>query len=235
VVTPASRIVITVDGLAASGKSSIARHLARRLGFVHFSSGLLYRAVGWEALARGIDLGDEGTLGAFVESHSWEVEVDSSGMGRVLVDGRTVAVDLSDSRISEAASCVATSRRVRQALVQPQRQAYAPYPIVGEGRDLGTVIFPDAQLKLFVEAPEDLRISRRIQQWREARGEGVAADESVLRAEIIERDRRDAERAISPTVAAPDAVRVDNGGRALTEVVDYLYTLASSRGLVASD
>jgi cytidylate kinase len=156
-------------------------------------------------------------------------------MGRVLVDGRTVAVDLSDSRISEAASCVATSRRVRQALVQPQRQAYAPYPIVGEGRDLGTVIFPDAQLKLFVEAPEDLRISRRIQQWREARGEGVAADESVLRAEIIERDRRDAERAISPTVAAPDAVRVDNGGRALTEVVDYLYTLASSRGLVASD
>lgn len=241
--TPLARTIITVDGLAASGKSSIARELARRLGFIHFSTGLLYRAVGSEALEQEVDLNDEEALGRFVESHFWELALDNDGAGRVLMDGVPVARDLSAPRSSEAASRVGASRRVRKALLKPQRGAFSPQPMVAEGRDLGTVIFPDAALKLFVEAPEEVRMARRMLQLQErggagseansSEGESGQADRAVLRAEIVERDRRDAERAVAPTVPAPDAIRVDNGSRALTEVVDSLYALALSRGLVA--
>lgn len=227
------RIVITVDGLAASGKSSVSRELARRLGFIHFSSGLLYRAVGRGALDRGLDIRDEEAIGSFVETHQWEVGIDESGAARVLMDSVPVAKDLSDPQTSEAASCVGASRRVRQALVLPQQRAFMPRPIVAEGRDLGTVIFPDAPLKLFIDAPEEVRIARRMNQFRLSGGDVSAIDDTLLGAEIRERDRRDAEREFSPTVAAKDAVLIDNGTRSLTEVVDSLYDLVRSRGLIA--
>lgn len=229
-----TRVVITVDGLAASGKSSVSRELARRLGFIHFSSGLLYRAVGRGALDQGIDIRDEEAIGAFVEAHSWEIGIDEGGTPRVLIDGQAVSRDLSDPQTSEAASCVGASRRVRQALVAPQQHAFMPHPIVAEGRDLGTVIFPDAPLKLFIDAPEELRIARRIDQFHHSGGGGAVIDDQLLSAEIRERDRRDAEREFSPTVAARDAVLVDNGARSLTEVVDSLYDLVRSRGLIAA-
>jgi len=232
VTSPNSRIVITVDGLAASGKSSIARELARRLGFVHFSSGLLYRAVGSEALELGIELDSEEAIGEFVESHSWDLAIDEQGEGRVAVDGVLVNRDLSDPRTSEAASCVGISRRVRQALLEPQRRAFLPHSMVAEGRDLGTIIFPDAALKLFVEAPEEVRIARRVQQLHELRPAGELSEDLMLRAEISERDKRDAERSVAPTIAAQDALLVEIGSRSLTEVVDSLYALALSRGLV---
>lgn len=228
-----ARVIITVDGLAASGKSSVSRELARRLGFIHFSSGLLYRAVGRGALDRGIDIRDEESIGVFVEAHTWEVALDETGAPQVLMDGIPVSRDLSDPRTSEAASCVGASRRVRRALVGPQQQAFMPHPIVAEGRDLGTVIFPDAPLKLFIDAPEEVRIARRIHQFHQADGAPQAVDDKLLSAEIRERDRRDAEREFSPTVAAKDAVLVDNGTRSLTEVVDSLYHLVRSRGLIA--
>lgn len=228
-----NRVVITVDGLAASGKSAVSRELARRLGFIHFSSGLLYRAVGREALDRGIVLRDEEAIGTFVEAHTWEVSATEGGSPQVLMDGAPLVRDLSDPQTSEAASLVGASRRVRRALVGPQQRAFLPFPLVAEGRDLGTVIFPDAPLKLFIDAPEEVRIARRIHQFYQA-GETVSiADDELLRAEIRDRDRRDAERAFSPTVAAKDAVLVDNGARSLTEVVDYLYDLVRSRGLIA--
>jgi len=235
VTSPNSRIVITVDGLAASGKSSIARELARRLEFVHFSSGLLYRAVGAEALERGVELESEEAIGEFVESHKWDLAIDEQGEGRVAVDGVLVNRNLSDPRTSEAASCVGTSRRVRRALLEPQRRAFFPHSMVAEGRDLGTIIFPDAALKLFVEAPEEVRIARRVRQLQELRPEGQLIDDLMLRAEISERDKRDAERSIAPTIAAKDAFLVDNGSRSLTEVVDSLYALALSKGLVTGE
>ena len=230
--SPTSRIVITVDGLAASGKSSIARELARRLGYAHFRTGLLYRAVGSEALERGVELGSEEAIGDFVESHRWDIVLDENGVDRVVVDGVPVTRDLSDPKISEAASCVGTSRRVRQALLEPQRWAFFPRAMVAEGRDLGTIIFPNAALKLFVQAPEEVRIARRVKQLHELNLGGGLTDDLVLRAEISERDKRDAERAVAPTIAAQDALLIDNGSRSLTEVVDSLYALAISRGLV---
>jgi cytidylate kinase len=104
--------------------------------------------------------------------------------------------------------------------------------MVAEGRDLGTIIFPNAALKLFVQAPEEVRIARRVKQLHELNLGGGLTDDLVLRAEISERDKRDAERAVAPTIAAQDALLIDNGSRSLTEVVDSLYALAISRGLV---
>jgi cytidylate kinase len=229
----ALRRVITVDGLAASGKSSIAKQLAQRLGYVYFSSGILYRGVGALALRAGTDLNDGEALGRLVASHEWQLRNDSKGNNVLFLDGIPFGPELFTPEGSEAASRVAVFPEVRDALLEPQRQAFSPASIVGEGRDLGTVLFPQADLKLFVQVPEEVRVERRLAQWASNHGQVPSDMEAAIRREIAERDRRDAERSLAPTVAAPDAVIIDNSTAALTEIVQKLYHLALQRGLVA--
>lgn len=229
------RTVIAVDGLASSGKSTIARLLAERLQYVHFNSGLLYRAVGFIALQKGCPLTDPQSLKRILSSHRISLELVKNSP-TLCVDGSPFATEaeLSAPEISEAASITAQFEAVRDPLIDMQRNAFAGKNIVAEGRDMGTVVFPAASLKFFIEATEDIRAQRRLAQMV---GVGAGASErneleKQLKIEILERDRRDRERKLSPAVAAKDAIIVDNSGVPLTQVIQTMYDFASRSGLV---
>jgi cytidylate kinase len=217
--TEEKRRVITIDGLAGSGKSSLAKALAARCGFYFLSSGLLYRAIGL-LVSKNIYKNQIVTL-----------DSDSKNRSIVKIDGLAVAEDLHTEAIGAFASKVAADPAVRKALISAQRESFPSKPIVAEGRDMGTVIFPEAPLKFFISAPAEVRAKRRMAQLNDKKAQNQPFEEILN--EINARDLRDTERAISPTVAAADAITIENGpGVSLTEVVDKMYHFASSRGLL---
>ncbi len=211
-------MVIAIDGPAGAGKSSVARALAERLGFTYLDSGAMYRCVALVALEQGVDLDDEGALGVLAGALSISLEGD-----RVELGGREVGAAIRDPRVTEAASRVSVHRPVREAMVAGQRQLIATGRYVAEGRDIGTVVSPDAPLKVFLTASAEERAQRRAAQI----GEDPA---SVLTAQA-ERDARDEGREHSALRPAEDAVELDTTGLALDEVVDRLEVLARDRGL----
>jgi cytidylate kinase len=224
------RQIITVDGLAGSGKSTLAKAVADRLGFIHLNTGLLYRAVALAALRRSIDPHDVDALALMLPQRQLALVRDAAGTTRVLLDGEDVTDSVQQPHISEATSVAAQHRVVREYLVEAQRHAFHPHPMVAEGRDMGTVLFADAPLKLFIQADEAVRIQRRLKQL--GLDGASTTDNSLLdkvRIEILERDARDAARALSPTVAAADAVVVNNSTEPLAVVVDKLVALARER------
>jgi len=230
------RAVITVDGLAGAGKTALAQMLAERIGFVHLKSGLLYRAVGFLALKERVDFNDASALVALLKGHSVQLAIDPKGGSIILIDGRDVGGDLFQPEVSEAGSLAASQPEVRTALIPAQRQAFPGRGLVAEGRDQGTVIFPDAALKFFVHAEVGIRVQRRMMQLYGA-DDALSTEmfnslKKEMEIEIIARDRRDSERAVAPTVPAPDAILIDNSSRTLTQVVQSMYDLAASRGLV---
>lgn len=234
------RIVITVDGLAGSGKTTLSQALAARLGFVHLNSGLLYRAIALLTLRQGIspDAGREAA--ELVSRHKIELALDDKLSSRVLIDGLDVSGELQGPRVSQATSVAAAKAEVRAALINTQRNAFAGKNMVAEGRDMGTVVFPEAKLKFFVQASPEVRAARRLKQLKEvaiSRGEGASeTDLNVLKRnmeiEIYERDRRDASRLVSPVYAAPGAIIIDNSEQTLTEVVESMYDAVLKRNLV---
>lgn len=231
-----SRKVITVDGLAGSGKSTLARLLAEKLGFVHLNTGLLYRAVGYLALKENVDRNDEIALGKMIARHRISLSMKGDALA-VLLDGTDIVSELQSPEVSESTSMVSRFAVVRTALMDLQRSACPERPIVAEGRDMGTVVFPDAPLKFFVTADEAVRVERRLQQLLQAAGKGSA--DSAARTELLgkigkeiaERDQRDTRRSVAPTLAAPDAVTVDNSTKSLEEIVAELVAHARSRSL----
>jgi cytidylate kinase len=198
------RLVVTVDGLAGSGKTSLSRALARELGCAHLNSGLLYRGVGWLCLQAGIDLDDEGAIKRVLDAHT----VMLQGEGELLIDGVDRAAELTVPAVSEATSKTSRFPLVRGYLLEAQRCAFPGQGLVAEGRDMGTVVFPDAPHKFFVSASVEVRVQRRLTQLEESRGQ--LFDEDAIRREIIERDERDTNRTVSPTRQATDAVGIDN-------------------------
>lgn len=229
------RPVVTIDGLAGSGKSSIAFELARRLGFALLNSGLLYRSIGVSALQRCIPLEDEGALILLTEKLHPKLELNDAGESTVCTtEGVLEIPELSAPSVSDAASKISGFEGVRRALMSAQRDAFLSAPgLVAEGRDMGTVVFPDANLKFFVETPLELRISRRLSQLAKTTGESEDELKKRIKIEILERDQRDIARAVAPTIAAPDAIKVANGEVSLTQVVENLYDFASRRGLAS--
>jgi cytidylate kinase len=217
-----SRTVITIDGLAASGKSTLARELAKKLGFAYLPSGLLYRAVAYLALQHNVSAADESSIVALLSQHQLQL-IQKAEDALVLIDGADCSDQLQGAQVTEITSQIAVLGKLRAALSSLQREAFGCSPLVAEGRDMGTVIFPDAQLKFFVTAALRTRAERRASQQ-------AAVIEEVERA-LLERDRRDQVRELSPTVAAQDAVLVDNSGQPLTAVLDGMYHLALRRGL----
>jgi cytidylate kinase len=211
-------MVIAIDGPAGAGKSTVARALAERLGFTYLDSGAMYRCVALAALGRGVDADDPVATGELAESLEIRLEGD-----RVHIGHDDVSVAIRESRISEAASRVSAHPAVREAMVAEQRRLIAADRYVAEGRDIGTVVSPDAPLKVFLTASPEERARRRAAQT----GEGPAAVLAALR----ERDARDETREHSALRAAEDAVEIDTTGLALDEVVDRVESLARDRGL----
>jgi cytidylate kinase len=210
--------------------------LAEKLGFVHLNTGLLYRAVGYLALKENVDRNDEVALGKMIARHRISLAMKGDTLA-VLLDGTDIASELQSPEVSESTSMVSRFAVVRTALMELQRTACPGRAIVAEGRDLGTVVFPDAPLKFFVTADEAVRVERRLQQLLQAAGKersdmaARAELEGKIGKEIAERDQRDTQRSVAPTLAASDAVVIDNSRKSLEEIVAELVTHARSRGL----
>lgn len=206
-----SGFVVAIDGPAASGKSTTARLVARALGFLYLDTGAMYRAVTWKAMQAGIEVQEAaaaGPLGELVEHTVLSLEPDDGGV-RVHVDGEDVSTRIRDPEISRNVSAVSRVPAVRRRMVEIQREIGRTGSCVVEGRDIGTVVFPEARVKIFLEA--SLR-ERALRRQRELAGEGVSQELADLEAEIERRDRLDSEREDSPLRPADDALPLDTTG-----------------------
>ena len=218
-------IVIAIDGPSAAGKSTVARAVAERLGYLYVDSGAMYRAVGLAALEQGLDPHDAEKVAAAAAPLEINLEKAAAGI-RVKLDGRDVTEAIRQPRVAQAASVVATIPAVRELLVAQQQRIGAGGGIVMEGRDIGSVVFPRAELKIFVSAAVDERARRRYEQQRE---QGIESALEKTRQEVAERDHRDRTRKVSPLVQAPDAVYLESTAMTTEEVVDVIVRLAEKK------
>jgi cytidylate kinase len=219
---------IAIDGPAGSGKTTVAHELARRLGILYLDTGAMYRAVALIALRARVDTTDEQALIALVRAHPIHVTVDETApLGfRVYTGEDELGEGLYDNDVSTLASVAAAHPSIREELVARQREIAQAGAVVMAGRDIGTVVLPDAGLKIFLTASVDARVRRR---GAELEREGARVDPLVLRAQVIERDRLDANRAVSPLRAAADAVEIDSSRLSVPEVVERIVALALAR------
>lgn len=211
--------VITIDGPAASGKSSVARLVANRLGYTYVNTGNMYRAMTWAVQNAGVDVSDPDA----VRNKAGAVHLESpvaDGQTLVRVNGRLLSSDdLNADPVNRAVSFVARVSEVREALVAAQRDLVKLGPLVMEGRDIGSVVFPESAFKFYIDASEEVRAARR-----QAQGQ---ADQ------VAERDRMDSTRKTSPLVVPDGAVTIDNSNITLSEAVDQVIAILAERGLPA--
>jgi CMP/dCMP kinase len=222
------KLVIAIDGPVGSGKSTAARRVAELLGYTYIDSGAMYRAVALKALRAKMAMDAKDALVALARNTRIDLHAEApenGGAQRVLLDGEDVTTAIRSPEVSQAASKVAVIEGVRHVLVAEQRRAGADSGVVMEGRDIGSVVFPDADLKIFLTASDEVRARRR---WLEHQQKGVAIDLARTLQEIRERDRRDAEREHSPLVCAEGAVFVDSTAMEPEEVARLIAMLANS-------
>jgi cytidylate kinase len=213
---PTSHRVIAIDGPAASGKSSVARELARRLGFVYVNSGAMYRAVTWIVLERGIDPADKDQIATLITGSRLDGKfVD--GEFHLLIDDVDLTQHLHDDRVNAAVSRVSTVPEVRKLLVQRMRDYGTNHDLVIEGRDIGSVVFPDTPCKFYIDASPEVRAQRRAAQGH--------------RDEIAQRDRADSSRAASPLIIAKDAEVIDSSRMSIDAVVDEIISRLRAKNL----
>jgi CMP/dCMP kinase len=212
--TTARKLVIAIDGPAGSGKSTIAARLAKKLGYVNLESGAMYRALALKAMERQVSLDDGEALRQLAANTVIDLEPHGEG-NRVLLDGRDVSQRIRDADVTAAASRVSIHPQVREVMVKRQRALGLGGGVVMEGRDIGTAVFPDADVKIFLDAEESVRAERRVVQI----GPRSAEDTQRVIAELAARDQRDRTRSASPLVAAPDAVHVDTTHKNIDDVV----------------
>ena len=223
----ARKLVIAIDGPAGSGKSTIAARVAKKLGYVNLESGAMYRALALKALACGVALGDESVLLALAEGSRIELRPESDG-NRVLLDSRDVSERIREPDVTDAASKLSVHPRVREWMVARQREMGVQGGIIMEGRDIGTKVFPDADVKIFLDAAPEVRGDRRFRQKPD-----VSLPPEAVIAELRERDRRDRTRAASPLAPAPDAVIIDSTGMTIEEVMARAEAIITERSSAA--
>ena len=213
--------VIAIDGPAGAGKSTVARQVAQQLGFVYVDTGAMYRAVTWRALRGGLDSTDAAAVSELTARI--DVRFAKSPVGlRIMADGEDVTEAIRTPAVTAAVARVSQIPAVRRAMVRLQRELAAAGGAVLDGRDIGTVVVPDACCKIFLTATAAERARRR---WLEMREKGFEPDLAVLRREMEERDRQDSERELAPLVQAADAVALDTTGLGIEAVVERIVQI----------
>ena len=215
------RLIIAIDGPSGAGKGTVARGIASELGYRHVDSGAMYRAVGWKSLADGVPLDDDEAVARVADRSRIEI-----GSADVTIDGCDVTRAIRTPEIDRAAAAVARLPKVRAILVARQREMAAGGGIVMEGRDIGTVVFPDADVKIYLDASAEERARRRAHDPAHSGVPAAVADVATL---LTERDRLDSTRATSPLYASADALVVDTTGRTVEDVVHEVLRMVDER------
>lgn len=223
------KLIIAIDGPVGSGKSTLARRVAAMMGYIYIDTGAMYRAIALKAQRCGISFDALDVLTGLASETRIDLRASESAQ-QVFLDGEDVTGAIRTPEVAQAASKVAVVPAVRRVLVAEQRRAGESGGVVMEGRDIGSVVFPDAHLKIFLTASPEIRAERR---WREHQQKGDAIDLARTLDEIHERDRRDRERKTSPLVRAPDAVVVDSTAMEPEEVARLVVMLATEHGRAA--
>jgi cytidylate kinase len=218
-------LIIAIDGPVGSGKSTLARRVAELMGYVYIDTGAMYRALALKAVRRGLGLDREGDLETLARGTRIDLKA-LDGTQQVFLDGEEVTTAIRTPEVSQAASKIAVVSGVRRVLVAEQRRAGQRGGVVMEGRDIGSVVFPDADLKIFLTASPEVRADRR---YHEHQQKGDSIDRARTLDEIHERDQRDRERSTSPLVRAPDAVVVDSTAMEAEEVARLVVMLAKGK------
>ena len=209
-------MIIAIDGPAGSGKSTVAKFIAKRLNYRYIDTGSMYRAVAWSAEKKDIDLSDENAVGQWVTQLKIEFVADPAGQ-QVKVNGENATGLLKNEVVGRGAAKVAAQKRVREILVAKQQEIGESGNVVMDGRDIGTQVFPNAELKFFMDADAEERGKRRYLELKE---KNLDVDLEKIIAEITQRDHEDRTRAISPLCPAEDAIKIDTTKFAIEEVID---------------
>lgn len=217
------RIAIAIDGPAASGKSTTAKLVAQRLGYVHLDTGAMYRAVTLGVLREGIDVGSKTEVETFASRTEVAVEADGTNGNRIFLNGENVTQEIRSPVVTRNVSAISSYEGVRSVLVREQRKLAAQGGVVLEGRDIGTVVLPDAALKIYMVAAVEERARRRKKDLLVA---GIEVDEADLVKEIEERDRKDSTRTASPLRMAEDAIKLDTSNITIEEQVSFIVDRA---------
>ncbi|MSP38355.1 MAG: (d)CMP kinase [Deltaproteobacteria bacterium] len=218
-------MIIAIDGPSGAGKSTLAKRLALELGFTYLDTGALYRALALKFLRRGVDLDDDARMAALLSSTAIDLR-DERGKLEVLLDGEDVAGAIRTPEVSQAASKASALKSVRRRLLELQRDLGKRGSVVAEGRDIGTVVFPEAEVKIFLDASVSERARRRYHELCAA-GRSVQLAETLR--EMEERDKRDSERDLAPLCQAADAVRVDSSAVDAEQVAAIVLELVNQR------
>ncbi len=217
------KINIAIDGPSAAGKSTIAKRLAKKLEYTHLDTGAMYRCVAYKALTSNIDLNDENCLSKMM--HNFHIHFNSEG--NVFINGEDVTAVIRRNDISMSASKVSIHKKVRELLVDMQQKMAKDKGYVMDGRDIGTVVLKDAELKLYLIASVEARADRRVKEYRD---KGIQVDYKSIYEDIIKRDYQDMNREISPLTKAKDAIEIDTSNMSIDEVVAYSLDLISKLG-----
>ena len=212
------KLIVAIDGPAGAGKSTVAKRLAKELGYTYMDTGAMYRAFAWRVMEQGMDLSDKRELRRVLQQTNIEL-VEHFGRPGVLLNGVDVTDRIRTPELSQLASRVSTSKIVRERMVELQRAIGSQGGVVAEGRDIGTVVFPDAEVKIYLDASSQERARRRFEEFR-GQGSRVTMEETV--SEMEERDRRDKERDVAPLRKAEDALVIDSTDSAVDGVVERI-------------